>query len=132
MKATLQILLVAVAFVALFAATSSTAHAQGPLQIHCQPHYGFSPSAYSSNRIPTPPYFAVHPPVYYSHPVRRTYGYSPFAYPGTVLTPEGDQSQPETIINPHVKPKLKADETGRKTAAAGVVVNPYVKLVRFQ
>jgi hypothetical protein len=34
------------------------------------------------------PYFALHPPVYYSYPVARTYGFSPFPYPPEVLTPE--------------------------------------------
>jgi hypothetical protein len=48
------------------------------------------------------PFFALHPPVYYSYPVPRTYGYSPFAYPGYVMTPEVSLPQPETIINPHV------------------------------
>src|ERR1700742_789907 len=34
------------------------------------------------------PYYALHPPVYYSYPVPRTYGYSPFAYPPSVMTPD--------------------------------------------
>lgn len=33
------------------------------------------------------PYYAMYPPVYYSHPVARPYGYSPFAYPPGTLTP---------------------------------------------
>ena len=33
------------------------------------------------------PYYALYPPVYYSYPVARTYGYSPFAYPPGTLTP---------------------------------------------
>lgn len=33
------------------------------------------------------PYFSLFPPVYYSYRVPRTYGYSPFAYPPGVLTP---------------------------------------------
>jgi hypothetical protein len=45
--------------------------------------YGY-PGAYSAQSIP---YFALHPPVYYSYRVPRTYGYSPFAYPPGVLTP---------------------------------------------
>jgi hypothetical protein len=50
------------------------------------------------------PYFAAHPPVYYSTPVPRTYGYSPFAYPPGVRTPEvaGGCAQPVEIINPYV------------------------------
>src|SRR3954470_23644902 len=49
------------------------------------------------------PYFALHPPVYYSQPVPRTYGYSPFAYPPGVMTPEiACAPQPVTINNPYV------------------------------
>ncbi len=39
------------------------------------------------------PYFAVHPPVYYSLAIPRTYGYSPFPYPPGVLTPGSDPSR---------------------------------------
>jgi hypothetical protein len=72
-------------------------------------------SPYATGRIPTPPYFALHPPVYYSYPVPRSYGYSPFAYPGIVATPEVTEvsaPEPEEIINPHVKPSVK--ETSEK------------------
>src|SRR5688572_27179791 len=34
--------------------------------------------------VPQPPYYSIHPPVYYSSQIiRRPYGYSPFAYPAT-------------------------------------------------
>jgi hypothetical protein len=33
------------------------------------------------------PYYAAHPPVYYSHVVARPYGYSPFAYYPGIVTP---------------------------------------------
>lgn len=40
--------------------------------------YGYSQSWY----VPVPPYYALHPPVYYSHEiVRRPVGDSPYAYP---------------------------------------------------
>ena len=45
---------------------------------------GFYGSPYSLGQIPVPPYFSLHPPVYYSQPVARSYGYSPYAYPGTM------------------------------------------------
>jgi hypothetical protein len=83
------------------------------------------------------PYFALHPPVYYSEPVPRTYGYSPFAYPPGVMTPEiACAPQPVTINNPY------APATAPSVAPAGantdrsaatrpqieplVVLNPYV------
>ncbi len=66
------------------------------------------------------PHFAVYPPVYYSHPIARPYGTSPFAHlpavadaayigPGTVfVNPAGPKanpaappsSQPLVIVNP--------------------------------
>ena len=51
-------------------------------------HYAWWGYCWPENYVvDTPPYFAVHPPVYYSYMVARTYGYSPFAYPPGVLTP---------------------------------------------
>lgn len=48
------------------------------------------------------PYYAAFPPVYYSVPVPRTYGYSPFAYPPGVMTPEVEMVEPLAIDNPYV------------------------------
>lgn len=50
------------------------------------------------------PYFAAHPPVYYSYPVARPYGYSPFAYMPHVQTPEIIEAslEPQEIMNPYV------------------------------
>lgn len=80
------------------------------------------------------PYFALHPPVYYSYPVPRTYGYSPFAYPPYVMTPDHGAPQPLEIINPHVdstKAKPTAEPKSDRTAGTAqveplVVINPYV------
>jgi hypothetical protein len=81
------------------------------------------------------PYFALHPPVYYSYPVPRTYGYSPFAYGPWVMTPEvAAPPQPVTIINPYVPnaDKAPATEASDRSAAVSaqpeplVIINPYV------
>jgi hypothetical protein len=82
------------------------------------------------------PYFALHPPVYYSYPVPRPYGYSPFAYPPGVMTPEMVGAiQPLEIINPHVesteaKPtnSTKPDRSAATSARVQplVVINPFV------
>ena len=82
------------------------------------------------------PYFALHPPVYYSEPVPRTYGYSPFAYPPGVMTPEiVGEPQPVTINNPYVPmtTPAKADvKPSDRSASANqapeplVIVNPFV------
>jgi hypothetical protein len=79
------------------------------------------------------PHFALYPPVYYSLPVPRTYGYSPFAYPPGVMTPEIVEDKSETIINPHVpnsggsQPESSDQPTGlRVTSNVRVIHNPYV------
>ena len=93
---------------------------------------GFS-NLYNQGFVPVPPYFALHPPVYYSAPVPRSYGYSPFAYPGTVPTPEVVMG-PEEIINPHVVPDdaeevpVPPQEASQRTASVApeVIRNPFV------
>ncbi len=89
------------------------------------------------------PYFAAHPPVYYSTPVPRTYGYSPFAYGPSVRTPDVVEGcSPVTIVNPYVRssskkmatPAPKAPSKDRsvsikKTAPRGplTIDNPFVE-----
>jgi hypothetical protein len=53
-----------------------------------------------------PPYFALHPPVYYSEQiVRRPYGISPFAAPAGIIPAEMQvPPTPVRILNPHVLP----------------------------
>jgi hypothetical protein len=82
------------------------------------------------------PYFALHPAVYYSEPVPRTYGYSPFAYPPGVMTPElNGEPQPVTINNPYVPtttPGSAEVKPSDRSAATGtppeplVIINPFV------
>ncbi|TWT89707.1 hypothetical protein Mal64_00860 [Pseudobythopirellula maris] len=82
------------------------------------------------------PYFAAHPPVYYSQPVPRTYGHSPFAYPPHFRTPEIEAPavKPLQISNPYVtgdseaKPESKQLIRHQSTTAPTplVIVNPYV------
>lgn len=60
-------------------------------------------TVYDQDRLP---YFALHPPVYYSRAVPRTFGYSPFAYPGWVPTPALPTNMPEMIVNPYIEQQL--------------------------
>jgi len=62
--------------------------------------------------VPQPPYFAIHPPVYYSEQIiRRPYGTSPFAWPSTypsysnvpLASQSTAQSDPVFVINPYVQ-----------------------------
>jgi hypothetical protein len=88
--------------------------------------FGYYGSPYSLGQIPVPPYFAIHPPVYYSAPVPRSYGYSPYAYPGTVQTPE--IVMPEVIENPHVEEvPAPIKESHLKVVRFEVIDNPYVR-----
>ncbi|MFC1758190.1 hypothetical protein ACFL2H_05415 [Planctomycetota bacterium] len=84
-------------------------------------------SPYASSRIPTPPYFSIHPPVYYSVPVPRTYGHSPYAYPGTSRTPDVEMAKTATIINPYATKKAsKTKSTNNKTASKSrMIINPF-------
>jgi hypothetical protein len=85
------------------------------------------------------PYFALHPPVYYSEPVPRTYGYSPFAYPPGTMTPDVISApQPVTINNPYAPATTPAPAAAkpvdRSTSTSPapeplVIVNPYVSPV---
>jgi hypothetical protein len=67
---------------------------------------------YGQSSLGNPPYYAIYPPVYYSHQITaRHYGASPFAWPagfsptaeyayGQMTAPE-----PEIIENPYVTPR---------------------------
>ena len=131
----LRSLLVATAF-ALVAVSGSAANAQ----YGCGYDWAYGVGVgglyngldrYTDYRVP---YFAAHPPVYYSQPVPRTYGYSPFAYPPQTMTPEiSTHVAPVTITNPYVPASEKpastdtSDETVSLPATSGplVIMNPY-------
>jgi len=77
------------------------------------------------------PYFALHPPVYYSRPVPRPYGYSPFAYPPYIMTPEPKVEVPMTMLNPHAPrstPASRSASTNDRTTSIKPlrITNPYV------
>jgi len=92
----------------------------------CTGYYGYSaPNHYVGRSIP---YFAAHPPVYYSYPRARPYGYSPYAWP-PVVTPGATVSaeQPVVIKNPHVQQQADEVAVDSRSAAAPLrFANPYV------
>lgn len=123
------------------AATALTAGASAHAQCGFGAGYGFG--AWDVGRLysvlaDNVPYHAAFPPVYYSYPVPRTYGYSPFAYPPGVMTPEVELAEPQVIENPYyqgpapeeVQPSTEpaADETTSKASpnAPLVIDNPFV------
>lgn len=98
--------------------------------------YGFSGNLYGLGRIPVPPYFALHPPVYYSEQVARPYGLSPFAYRSAPV--EAHRAQPAMITNPFVsqppatQPEAAEPAKDPVAAHARVIVNPYVDAGSWQ
>ena len=97
--------------------------------------YGWDIAALYRELYNNLPYFALHPPVYYSEPVPRPYGYSPFAYPPGTMTPEVvTMAQPVTINNPYVPagPAPADVKPADRSAAVDqapeplVITNPYV------
>ncbi len=95
--------------------------------------YGYSGSLYGLGRLPVPPYYAIHPPVYYSLPQARRYGHSPFAYSGEYQAPA--RVTPRVFINPHIERRVLPMEDGilprpldpptTSTSTARVIANPY-------
>ena len=82
---------------------------------------------YGVGRIPTPPYFSLHPPVYYSYPVARPYGYSPYAYPPYIMTPEPAEPAPKVIHNQYVPKKTSTEATKERVAGSPLrISNPFV------
>ena len=97
----------------------------------CSPYSADFTRLYETRSIPTPPYFALHPPVYYSFPVARTYGYSPYAYPPQTRTPELalPVRAPKVIQNrfvPPLKDGVKKAVKDRVTISPVRISNPFV------
>ena len=98
-----------------------------------QGNYG---QGYYSGANRVPPYFALHPPVYYSHEIiRRPMGASPFAYPSWYAPPSSQAvasapyqaPQPLMVENPYVKAKSPAPANASIEQPFSVeVTNPYV------
>lgn len=76
---------------------------------------------------PPMPFYAMFPPVYYSFPVARPYGYSPFAYPPGFTTPEGERVQAKEVVNPYVPRKAVNRPKERTARAPQVLINPFVE-----
>ncbi len=73
------------------------------------------------------PYYSLYPPVYYSYPVPRPYGYSPFAYPPGVATPEIKvrRVRPKKVTNPYVEDTRPGNAPPR-SAEVKRIRNPFV------
>ncbi len=135
-----RVLLLTVAAVGLSIASESTALAGFPNSYAGGLYFGggFGRTTtiwdlYRTGQIPVPPYFALNPPVYYSYPVPRTYGHSPWPYPGDVRTPDPLAAvQPAEIVNPYFnssteQPAPEPETTVGQEPSSGplVINNPY-------
>lgn len=77
-------------------APAENASAQAPFGFGFQPFGFYQPYGIQyQSAVPTPPYFAVNPPVYYGTRYRRPYGISPFASPPVVQAPASYQAGPD-------------------------------------
>ncbi len=116
----------------LLGLAGSLALADGPLPDAgvCSPYYGFWGCGYypwSGYSLESAPYYAMHPPVYYSYPVPRTYGYSPFPYPPGTRTPEIVPPKPKIIENKFVpRPSGQEPKSDRVTEHPVRISNPFV------
>jgi hypothetical protein len=86
--------------------------------------------SYNNN---TPPYFALHPPVYYGQRYSRPYGVSPFAawpqlQPNAAYAPQMHVDRSQTISNPHAVPVEGVSAPGVVVAEPVqplIIENPY-------
>ena len=131
--------LVLVMLVALSFAMVDVAPAQAQYGAYGGCGYGFG-GAWDVGRLysvlaQNVPYYSAFPPVYYSAPVPRTYGYSPFAYPPGYSTPDIASEAPKAleISNPYVAPAASSESqeqvdkvTDNRGPQPQLVVNPYV------
>lgn len=95
---------------------------------HGLPYYGFgfSGSLYGLGYVPVPPYYALHPPVYYSYPIPHPYGASPYARRPMRDLPRYEPGR--VCRNPFVTLPLIEEEIKTETeptATANVIRNPY-------
>jgi hypothetical protein len=114
-----------VLMLAVFAAAGAGAAGRADAQYAygCAGGYGYGWGAWDVGRLysvlaQNVPYYAAFPPVYYSVPVPRTYGYSPFAYPPGVMTPEVVEAEPMSIINPYFSGEVEAVDASALEAGA--------------
>jgi len=64
------------------------------------------------------PFYALHPPVYYSYPIARPYGDSPFASWPAYYGPVAEGYGPQAIVNPYAQPGSAAPSNATPSNAA--------------
>jgi hypothetical protein len=85
---------------------------------NCQPAYPYQ----------NIPYYALHPPVYYSYPVPRTYGSSPFQYaPSPPEIQNSSYQQPQIIKNEYVEESPQQADDQSQDHAPMRISNPFIQ-----
>ena len=93
--------------------------------------YGYDGNLlYRMGQIPVPPYFALHPPVYYSEPLPHPYGASPYARRPAPAPQYDVVPQPAVVINPHYKKPAEKKKTNsasqeKTVSKPKLIVNPF-------
>lgn len=75
------------------------------------------------------PYYALHPPVYYSYPRPRTYGDSPFPYLPGMANWQNDQPvpQPQVVKNNYFEDSDASTDQQYQTNLPKRIRNPFVE-----
>jgi hypothetical protein len=114
---------------------ASNSQAQGPFDYQFGYTLGYQNSF--RNRLPTPPYFAIYPPVYYGKRYERPYGDSPYASfpqlrsaPDYYPVPKETPLRSSTVMNPHVPHSVGANSAPVAVVPPRVgrtveIINPY-------
>ena len=128
-------LILSIASVLALGSFSASVQAQGPWEYQ----FGYTQGYQNSfrNRLPTPPYFAIYPPVYYGQRYERPYGDSPYAAfpqlqsaPGYHPVPKETPLRTSTVLNPHATQSIgsKIEPVAVVPPRAGrtvEIINPY-------
>lgn len=130
-----RLLLLAVAITAVSIMAESNANAQGYLNGY---QFGTGVSWNRGYRVQDreqQPFFARHPPVYYSHIVKRPYGVSPYPAPAGIMPVEMQIVTPDplTVANPFfnkqvapVKQSTNSESESKTENKTTWVVNPHL------
>ena len=127
-------LVLSVAAIVAFGCVSPSVQAQGPFGNQFGYTLGYQNSF--RNRLPTPPYFAIYPPVYYGKRFERPYGDSPYASfpqlqsaPNYHPVPAESPTRTHTVTNPHANHSSSTNaapvEVAPRIGRTVEIINPF-------
>jgi hypothetical protein len=136
MRSSRSLAIVGVIVIGGFAVSAARADAG---QVSGFGYYAFPLSYYGQRYVPQPPYFALHPPVYYGERYARPYGASPFACACQLKVPDSYRAHrradfvPLSLHNPHYKVAEHTNETGSAglqhagVSSPPIIENPFYR-----